>query len=180
MDFEVFSKDDIQQVYRAVVHNMSPAQREAVCGRFGGIEQFEAYFLDSLSSRQAQEQLAKTVEWYGGKDSALAVMLEPMDSKIAAAYGKRMNAVLEKLAAKRGTDVQLFEVKEIVGELDFVAKQLFRMKDVSALLLDVARQYQNDGQARERMERSYGPGAAAYVGQALEAFYGRSGAQSKG
>lgn len=171
MDFAIFNQDDIQKMYRAAVHNLSQAQRDSICHKFGGMEQFQAYFLDSLAGQQAQEGLAKMVQWYGGKDSALSVMLDPLDSKIVEAYSKRMNAIWTKLAAKIGTDVTAFEVKEIVGELDFVAKQFYRMKDVSELMLDVARQYQSGGRTQEVLDRAYGPGAAAYMGQALEAFY---------
>jgi len=43
------------------------------------------------------------------------------------AYQKRITAIMEKLADKMGTDVNALEVRELVGEYDFVAKQLYQM-----------------------------------------------------
>lgn len=83
--------------------------------------------MESASSEQAQRNYAKVVEWYGDKESALEASMNPDNSKIIQAYSNRYDAVIKKLAAKVGIDVNSFEVKQIVGELDFVSKQLYQM-----------------------------------------------------
>ena len=70
-----------------------------------------------------------------------------------------------------GCDVTLFEVKEIVGEYDFVAKQLYQMKDVSKLMLEMAELYETDQKVRLELDSRYGEGAADYIGKAIKAFY---------
>ena len=128
MDFEIFSKADIEQLYN---------------------------------------------EWYGDKDSALAAGTNPENPQIMEAYSKRSDAVLRKLAEKKGTDVQSFEVREIVGELDFVFKQLYQMKDVTEMMRDMADMYKNDEDFQKKNDMIYGEGSTQYIGEAIEAFYKR-------
>lgn len=171
MDFEVFSKDDIEQMYDAIVKNMTDEQREIFIKEYGSIEQFEKHFKENAASEKAQKNMAKVVEWYGDKESAMSVAMNPDNSKILEAYSKRFEEVLRKLAAKVGTDVHSMEVRVIVGELDFVAKQLYQMKDMSAFMLEMAEKYQNDRGMQERLDAVYGEGTTLYIGQALEDFY---------
>lgn len=171
MDFEIFSKADIEQVYNAVISNMSEEAKESLIKEYGSMEQFEKHFMEDMSSEQTQKNWAKVVEWYGDKDSAMEVATTPQNSEIMQAYTKRYDEVLKKLAAKMGQDVNSFEVKGVVGELDFVAKQLYRMKDMSAFMLEFAREYKNNKDMQENLDKVYGEGSAQFIGEALEAFY---------
>lgn len=171
MDFEIFSKEDIEQVYEAVMSNMSEEAKATLIKEYGSIEQFEKHFMEDMSSEQTQKNWAKVVEWYGDKDSAMEVATTPQNSEIMQAYAKRYDEVLKKLAAKIGQDVNSFEVKEVVGELDFVAKQLYRMKDMSSFMLEFAREYKNNKEMQENLDKVYGEGTTVYIGEALEAFY---------
>lgn len=76
-----------------------------------------------------------------------------------------MDEVLKKLAARKGEDVTSFAVKEVVGEYDFVAKQLYQMKDVSAMMLEAAEEYQNNRKIQETLDKMYGEGAAIFIGR---------------
>ena len=67
----------------------------------------------------------------------------PTDAGLMTAYQKRITAIMEKLADKMGTDVNALEVRELVGEYDFVAKQLYQMEDVTALMLELAQGYKS-------------------------------------
>ena len=129
--------------------------------------------MEQASGEQAQKNFAKVVEWYGDKDSALKAAENPDNPKIMEAYGQRLENITKKLAAKSGTDVNSFEVREIAGEMDFVSRQLYQMKDVSAFMLDMARKYQTDREFQMRMDEIYGAGTTEYIGRALEAFYNR-------
>lgn len=171
MDFEVFNKTEIEQMYHKMEDNMTDEQKEIFIKEFGSMEQFEKNFLDNAAGEQAQRNFAKLVEWYGDKESVMAAAVNPDNSRILDAYGKRLEAVTKKLAAKIGTEVDTFEVKEIVGEMDFVSKQLYQMKDVSQFLLDMARQYQNNETMQKNLDKIYGEGSTMYIGRAIEAFY---------
>lgn len=171
MDFEVFSKEDIDKLYAAIVTNMPKEQLEQLAEQYGGLEQYEKHFRESAASENAQKNYAKMVEWYGDKESALKAAENPDNPQIIPAYQKRMDEVLKKLAARKGEDVTSFAVKEVVGEYDFVAKQLYHMKDVSAMMLEAAEEYQNNRKIQETLDKMYGEGAAIFIGRAFEAFY---------
>lgn len=190
MDFEAFSKDDIEELYQALVSNMSEEQKETFMDSFVAAsaaltkeqkkqfvengrdtEEFHKLYLQSASSRQAQESFKKVLEWYGDKESFVEAAKAPKDSRIMDAYRKRLEVVMKKLAEKRGQDVNSFAVKEVVGEYDFVLKQLYQMKDVKALMLDFAKSYQTDEAMKRALDNRYGEGTAAFYASAFRAFY---------
>lgn len=173
MDFTIFNKTDIEQMYHAMVNNMSDTQKEILVKEYGSMEGFEKQFLENASSEEAQKNFAKVVSWYGDKESAMSVAANPNNPKVLEAYVQRYKAVIEKLVGKVGSDVNTFEVKEIVGELDFVSKQLYQMNDMSAFMLDMADKYQNDTNFQVKMDSLYGEGSTLFIGQALSAFYKR-------
>ncbi len=78
---------------------------------------------------------------------------------------------MQKLADKMGTDVNAHEVRELVGEYDFVAKQLYQMDDVAALMREIAASYQTNETMQKVQDSIYGEGTTAYIGQAIQAFY---------
>lgn len=171
MDFEVFSKADIEQMYQDMERNMMEEQKEAFVKEYGSMEQFKKQFVEKASSEQAQKNFAKVLEWYGDKESALKAAANPENAKIVDAYRKRLTEVTKKLAAKVGTDVNSFEVKEIVGEMDFVSKQLYQMNDMTGFMLDMAEKYVNNTEMQKQLDAVYGEGSTLFIGQALEAFY---------
>lgn len=173
MDFEVFSKADIEQMYQDMERNMMEEQKEAFVKEYGSMEQFKKQFVEKASSEQAQKNFAKVLEWYGDKESALKAAANPENAKIVDAYRKRLTEVTKKLAAKVGTDVNSFEVKEIVGEMDFVSKQLYQMNDMTGFMLDMAKKYVNNTELQKQLDAVYGEGSTLFIGQALEAFYKR-------
>lgn len=173
MDFEVFNQQDIHELYHGLINHLSPEQKEIMIQEYGSMEQFEKHFLEQASSEQAQKNFAKVVEWYGDKDTAKSVADEPENSKIMEAYQKRCDAVLHKLAAKTGADVTSFEVKELVGELDFVSRQLYRMPDMKAFMMDMAQKYTTRLDMQKRLDQLYGEGSTEFIGRALIAFYNR-------
>ena len=174
MDFEVFSKDEIEALYQSITENMSEGHKEIFIEHYGSMVEFHDEFVKGAASEQVQRNFQKVVEWYGDKESMMKVVKEqPKDVEIMTAYQRRLGKVQQKLADKKGTDVNSFEVRELVGEYDFVSKQLYQMKDVSKLMLELAQCYKTDAKVREGMDSVYGKGAAQYIGEAMEAFYHR-------
>ena len=172
MDFEVFSKAEIEQMYEQMSQNMTEEQKKIFVQEYGSMEAFEKHFVESASGEEAQKNFAKVVEWYGDKDSTLNAAKAPENSEIVEAYSKRYEQVIKKLVSMKGKDVTTFEVKQIVGELDFVVKQLYRMKDVTAFMLQTAEMYVDNKEMQESLDQIYGGGSAMFIGKALKAFYG--------
>lgn len=171
MDFTVFSEREIHTLYDSMAQNMNEEQKAIFIEHYGSMEAFQKSFLENASSKQAQKNFAKMVEWYGDKSAVLEAAKNAGGSQVFASYQKRMETIQKKLAQKRGTDVNSFEVRELIGEYDFVAKQLYQMKDVQKLMLELAKEYRENEQIQSGMDSVYGPGAAVYIGEALEAFY---------
>ncbi len=173
MDFEVFSNYDIEELYRSVLANLQDEQEEIMIKEYGSLEQFEQHFLEQASSEDAQKNFAKVVEWYGGKEKAKEVAADPQNSQIMEAYQNRYEEIIKKLASKVGADVHSFEIKQIIGELDFVSKQLYRMPDMTAFMLDAADKYITNQDMQTRLDSVYGEGSTEFIGRALKAFYNR-------
>ena len=72
---------------------------------------------------------AKVVEWYGGKEKYLSVVNNPISKDVADSYNKRIEAVLQKLIAKRNCDVNSSEVQEVVEEYGLLMKQFSQIKE---------------------------------------------------
>ena len=62
MDFEVFSKEDIDKLYAAIVTNMPKEQLEQLAEQYGGLEQYEKHFRESVASENAQKNYARPLK----------------------------------------------------------------------------------------------------------------------
>lgn len=172
MDFTVFSKEEIRVLYDSMVKNMNEEQKQIFIEHYGSMDSFKEHYLKSAASEQAQKNLAKIVEWYGSKEAVMEANNGPGVSEVMTACQKRLGAVQQKIAKKIGTDVNSLEVRELIGEYDFVAKQLYRMEDVTKLMLELAAAYKCNAEIQQGFDSVYGAGTASYMGEAIEAFYG--------
>ena len=171
MDFEVFSRREMEEIWDSMYENCNEAQKAIFISHYGSKEAWRRQFLESAASEEARQNFAKIIEWYGSKEQAMEAQKNPTDAGLMTAYQKRITAIMEKLADKMGTDVNALEVRELVGEYDFVAKQLYQMEDVTALILELAQGYQTNEMIQKVQDSLYGDGTTAYIGQAIQAFY---------
>ena len=163
VDFAVFSRTEIEEMFQTMLKHMPEKE-------FGSIEQWKEHYMQVMSREEMQKGYAKVVEWYGGKDHFLSVANKPISKEVAESYNKRMEAILQKLIAKRACDVNSFEVKEVVGEFGFVMKQLTQIKSEEGLMLAQAQYYRNE-KIKPMIDEKYGAGASDFFAQAIEAFY---------
>ena len=173
MDFTVFDETEIHTMYDSLVEQMNDEQKKIFIEHYGSLESFKEHFLKNAATEKVQKSFAKIVEWYGSKESALEATKTSLGSEVMTAYQKRIGNILKILASKIGMDVNSFEVRELIGEYDFVAKQLYQMDDVTKLMLEIAKVYRSDSEAKAGVDSVYGIGFASYMGEAIEAFYNR-------
>lgn len=171
MSFEVFSKADIEEMYSLMLENMGESQKDALKKQYGDLHKFKESFLEKAGSGQAQKNYQKMIEWYGSKDKAMDAVKDNLPEEVFNAYQKRSETLYQKLAELEGKDVSTFEVKQIVGELDFVSRQLYQMDDVSAMMLELAEMYETDEGMAKYYNTAYGDGTAKYLCRAIRAFY---------
>ena len=172
MDFAVFSKTEMEEMFQTMIEHMPENIRDIAVKEFGSIERWKAHYMEAVSSEKMQKGYAKVVEWYGGKDKFLSVAQNPVSKEVAKSYEKRLEAILQKLAAKQTCPVDSFEVKEIVGEYGFVIKQFSQIKEEKGLMLAQAQYYRNEN-VRRMTDEKYGDGASDFFARAMEAFYGK-------
>ena len=170
MDFAIFSKTEIEEMFQTMFDNMPDNMRNLAVKEFGSVEEWKKHYMEVVSSEEMQKGYAKVVEWYGGKDNFLSVAKNPVSTEVAESYNKRTEAILQKLIAKRGCDVDAFEVKEVVGEFGFVIKQFTQVKNEEGLMLAHAQYYRNE-KIRPMIDEKYGEGASEFFAQAIDAFY---------
>ena len=171
MDFEVFSKSELEDMYNSMEANMSEELKNVFIEQHGSIEAWKKEFLESAASEAVQKNFQKVVEWYGSKEKALEASKNPGNPEIFPAYQKRIGVIIKKLADLKGQDVNSFEVRELVGEYDFVTKQMFQLPDATDMVLEIANAYRTNPEIQAAQDAAYGVGTTEFIGQALEAFY---------
>ena len=171
MDFEVFSKAELEDMYNSMAANMSEKQKALFIEHYGSMEEWKKKFIENASSETVQKNYLKIVEWYGSKAKALEAVKNPGNTDIFTAYQKRLGAIIKKLSEKKGHDVYSFEVKELVGEYDFVTKQMYQLPDATSMMLELAAAYRTNKEIQTAQDRVYGEGTTEFIGQAIEAFY---------
>ena len=173
MDYKVFDETELRAMFSDMLRNMNESQRQVFIDRYGSIEGWEKHMIESASDEKVQRNFAKVVEWYGSKDAAKETVKNPLGSEVFAAYQKRIDNIQKRLAERKGTDVNSIEVRQLIGEYDFVAKQLYQVDDARPLLTDMAKGYQEDEKLAAAIDSVYGSGSARYMGEAIAAFYER-------
>ena len=170
MDFAIFNKTEMDEMFQAMVEHMPEEIKQKAIDEFGGLNQWHEHYIRAISSDEMQKSYQKMMEWYGGKEKYLDTVKNPLSKEVVASYQKRMDAILEKLAGKRECPVDSFEVKEIMGEYGFVMKQLYQLKDEKGMMLSHAQSYCNE-KVKTATNEKYGNGAAQFFMQAIETFY---------
>lgn len=170
MDFTIFNKIEIEEMFQIMFENMPEKMREKALEEFGGIEKWKNHYIEVVSSEDMQKRYAKVVEWYGGKDAFLNASNHPISKEIAKSYKIREEIILKKLIAKKNCNINSFEVKEIVGEYAFIMKQVCQIKQEKGVMMALAQYYRNQ-KIVPMIDEKYGSGASEYFAQAIESFY---------
>lgn len=170
MDFAIFNKTEMNEMFQAMTEHMPEEIREKAIEEFGGLEQWQEHYIKTVSGDDMQKRYQKMLEWFGGKEEYLATVKNPVSKEVAAGCQKRLDAILEKLAGRRGCSVDSLEVKEIIGEYGFVMKQLCQLKDEKGMMLSLAKTYRRE-EVKTAADEKYGDGFSKFFMQAIEAFY---------
>ncbi len=170
MDFTIFNKIEIEEMFQTMFENMPEKIREKALEEFGGIEKWKNHYIEVVSSEDMQKRYAKVVEWYGGKDAFLNASNHPISKEIAKSYKIREEIILKKLIAKKNCNINSFEVKEIVGEYAFIMKQVCQIKQEKGVMMALAQYYRNQ-KIVPMIDEKYGSGASEYFAQTIESFY---------
>jgi len=68
MDFTVFSKTELEEMFEIMFHNIPENILQKAIEQFGSTEKWKKHYIQVMSSEDMQKRYTKVVEWYGGKD----------------------------------------------------------------------------------------------------------------
>lgn len=171
MDFGVFSKTELENMYDTMVENMTDEQAAAFRERYGDLKTWKEKSIENASTEAAQQNFQKIVEWYGSKEKVLNAAKVPTSAESILENQKRLDEIMQKLAGKKGQDVDSPAVTALMIEYDSVAKELFQMPDPSKMILDMASAFRSNPEIQAAQDKMYGEGTTEFVGRAMEAFY---------
>lgn len=170
VNFSVFTREESEDLFEAMLEHMPEEMQSVATKEFGSVEQWREHYLDTVGSDQMQKQYAKVVDWYGGKYAYAEAVKNPLSKDIQAGYQKRIEHILEKLAAKREADVNSPEIRELIGEYGCILKRLLQMKDEKGMMLSQAHIYL-DKQVQAITDDKYGKGFSEFLSNAITVFY---------
>ena len=171
MDFEVFSKAEIEELYKNIVSHMSESQIKVLEEQYGSMEAFREHYMENASGEKVQANFKKVTEWYKGKEGALEAAKNGAGADVVRAYQNRLDQICLRLAEKKEMPRDSFEVKSLIGEYEFVSKQLYQISDAEKLMLDLADYYEEDRTAKEAFDGQYGEGAAQFFAGAVREYF---------
>lgn len=170
MDFTVFSKTELEEIFQTMLDNMPEDIKALSIKEFGSIEQWKEHYIKVSSSEKMQKGYAEVVKWYGGKEKYLSVMNDPVSSEYAEDCNRQIDKILYELASKKGCAVDSDEVKELVLQYAAKIKEFSRIEQEEGLMLATAQSYNND-LIKKKTDEKYGEGASVFFARAIEGFY---------
>ena len=171
MDFTVFDETELKDLFTDMLQNMNESQKQVFIDYYGSMDAWEKHLIESASDEKTQRNFSEMVEWYGGKEALIESFKNPPKSEVYTAYQKRIVDIQKRLSKLQGTDVSSFEIRQLIGEYDFVVKQLYQLNDAQTIMLEIAKCYQNNEEMIKDIDSVMGDGSAKYIGEAIEAFY---------
>lgn len=176
MDFTVFQRSEMEELCQYTFDHLPEKARQAAIREFGSEEKWKEHYLERASQERMQRGYQKLVEWYGSREAVMDIALHPPEKGLVQAMRKRQDAVLEKLNGRRACPMDSFEVRECIGEYEFVMKRLCQMdseEGTRQMMLSLASSFRRE-EIRQPLDAQYGEGAAAFFAGAIEAFYHRA------
>lgn len=171
MSFQEFSRGEIEDMFVAMMSNMGEEQVKVITDKYGDIEKYKEEFVANAGSEQAQGNYKKVIEWYGSKEAAMETVKNPNSAEIMKSYQNRISGIYKKLSLLQKEDINSFAIKKLIGEYDFVSKQLYQMKDVKPLLLELAKEYMENNDLIRANDEQFGSGSSVFIGKAIINFY---------
>lgn len=170
MSFETFNEDDIQKIIQHSLKIMSKEDKKIIIEHYGDIEKFKESVAEGFKDEKECEHLIKI---YGSKEKAVEASLKSTGQSREEMEEQRIaiDSVYKQFAiAMAQFDEEL--AIESVKALGESYKNMFRVENPRALLLEVAKDYLNHSQMEEPTDKQYGKGVTKYIGSAIYRYYG--------
>ena len=169
MTFEAFNNDDVQKILSHTLEFMSKEALEEQIKQYGSIENYREHLAAGFQNEQT---MADIIKWYGSKEKAVEAVLQSTGNKEEQNQQQDENEIAYRqlMRAKDSGNIDL--EKEAVAKLAEVYKNMFKMDNARAILLDLANEYLLGEKLAEVTDDQYGQGSAEYIAQAIQRYYG--------
>ena len=169
MSFEAFTKEDVRKM---VEHTLQCMSKEALAEQIEKFGSLEAYQQSLEAGFENEQAVADLIKWYGSKDKAVEAVLQATGNQEELKQEQDENALIYGLfvEAKKLGNVEL--AQEAVVRLADCYKKMFALDNARGILLDLAQEYLQGEALAKVTDEQWGEGMAAYVGEAIQRYYG--------
>lgn len=171
MNFEVFSKAELKELYQTMIENMTAEQETEFLGKCGNMETRREEFLEKAETEATRQNFQKVLEWYGDKEKALNASKNAKGPESIQDHQRHIDEIMRKLAEKKEESVDSPEVTVLMEEYNSVVKEMFQMDDASRIMLDMAASYRSNPEIQSVQDEMYGEGVTVFLAKVMEAFY---------
>lgn len=170
MDFTVFTKTEIDELFDRMARQLPDGLRRMSEEEFGGPEGWRSHYRQAMARPEMQKVYQKMFEWYGGKEEYLGSVRHPLPKELLEGFMTRLEDILARLAQKRGCPPDSFEVRQLAGEYAFIYKRMLGAADAKPFMLALAHSLEEEKMRAVHDER-HGAGAAEFTARAIRAYY---------
>lgn len=164
MSFKEFSQVEIEQLFQELIKDIREEQLQVFVKQYGGIEEYREAYIDHAKESKTQQNFKKMIEWYGNQE-------QPENNPILNSYQRRFDELFKRIADSVGQGCDESAVKKMIGEYEFVCKQLYQISDAEDLLRKQAELLASDETMTAALDQRYGEGSALAISRAIMNFY---------
>lgn len=175
MDFEVFTRDDVEELFQTFVKNAPEEMLQLSIKEFGSMEAFHKNYVEKahvLYNKPENSQVL--LETYGDKETVLEVARHPMGQNGLEKYQQEIDSVHKRLVQckRAGLETDSLEVKMLICEYALATKRVYKIKNERYLVAGIADTYADYEQMRDALDKQYEePGIGKYLVESIRAFY---------
>ena len=169
MSFEAFTKEDVRKM---VEHTLQCMSKEALAGQIEKFGSLEAYQQSLEAGFENEHAVADLIKWYGSKDKAVEAVLQATGNQEELKQEQDENALIYGLFVEAKTLGNVELAQEAVVRLADCYKKMFALDNARSILLDLAQEYLQGEALAKVTDEQWGEGMAAYVGEAIQRYYG--------
>ncbi len=169
MSFGAFSNEEVQKIVNHTLECMSKESLEKQVQTYGSMEQYKEYLVSGFANEQVVADLLK---WYGSKEKAIDAVMQADGNTEELKQEQAENAEIYRqfMAAKEADDMDM--AHSAVEMLAENYKKMFALDNARNILLDLAKEYLQNGKLAEATDSQYGKGCCEYVAHAIQHYYG--------
>lgn len=169
MSFEAFSNEEVQKMVNHALECMSKESLDEQVQKYGSMEKYKEHLVSGFANEQAMADLLK---WYGSKEKAMEAVMQSTGNGEEIKQEQEENARIYKrfMEAKEAGNMDM--AHSAVEMLADNYKAMFALDNARNILLDLAKEYMQNGKLAEATDSQFGKGCSEYAARAIRHYYG--------